>query len=120
MGITLDIDQTNNNKPTSSSLDSYITRDVSLLGSKPHIAGRRIAVAHIAQWHLTQQRSLGDIAYDFDLPLPAVYAAIAYYLSHKDEIDQQEREEQEWVEEFKTLHPDMINPLQRKLAQKSA
>ena len=113
MGITLDIDQPNNS-PLPSSLDSYIAIDNSVLGGKPHIAGRRIAVAHIAQWHLVQQRSLGDIAYDFDLPLPAVYAAIAYYLSHKDDIDLQESDDEQFVEQFKAEHAGIVNPLQRK------
>ena len=115
MGVTIDLSKPSDT-PLPVSLDSYIAIADHVLGGKPHIAGRRIAVSHIAEWHLVQQRSLGDIAYDFDLPLPAVYAAIAYYLSHKDEIDQQDTEDENFVEQFKRQHADLINPLQRKLA----
>jgi len=62
-------------------------------GGKPRIAGTRITVADIVLMHRRLGRALEEIAGTYDLPLAAVYAAMAYYYDHQKEIDQEIQEE---------------------------
>ncbi|WP_165247227.1 DUF433 domain-containing protein [Paludisphaera soli] len=66
----------------------YIAIRPGYCGGKPHIAGHRIKVQHIAVWHEQMGMSPEEIAATYPtLELPAVYAALAYYHSHRDEVD---------------------------------
>jgi uncharacterized protein (DUF433 family) len=57
-------------------------------GGKPHIAGHRVKVQHVALWHERMGMSPEEIVAAYpSLSLPAVYAALAYYHSHRSEID---------------------------------
>lgn len=38
--------------------------------------------------HLFHKRSPDEITSDYDLSLPQVYASLAYYYQHKDELDE--------------------------------
>jgi uncharacterized protein (DUF433 family) len=82
----------------SQTLDERIDSRPEVLGGKPCIAGRRIAVEHIAVWHERHGRSADEIAGEYDLELADVYAALAYYFSHREEIDQSIPEGEETVE----------------------
>src|SRR5436190_14763323 len=77
-------------------------------GSKPRISGTRITVADIVLMHRRLGRALEDIAGTYDLPLAAVYAAMAYYYDHKDEIDQSLEEEEALGEAFKNNNPSRL------------
>ena len=68
-------------------LERHIERTEGLRGGKPHLAGTRITVSDIVIWHLRLGRTLDEIAARYELSLSAVYAAIAYYYDHRDEID---------------------------------
>ena len=70
-------------------LEQHIERKEGLRGGKPHIRGTRITVSDVAIWHLRLGHSLAEVAAYYDLPLAAVYAAIAYYFDHKAEIDRE-------------------------------
>jgi len=48
-------------------------------GGKPRISGTRITVADVVLMHRRLGRALEEIAGTYDLPLAAVYAAMAYY-----------------------------------------
>ncbi len=87
-----------------------ITSDVR--GGKPRIANTRIAVADVVLMHLRLGQSLEEIAGRYDLPLAGVYAAIAYYHDHKDEIDGSIEDDQAFAEAFRRNNP---SPLQEKL-----
>ena len=63
------------------------------MGGKPAIAGHRISVLDVAAWH-QQGMSANAIAHDFGLTLAQVYAALAYYYDHQDEIDRGLAEEE--------------------------
>jgi len=63
-----------------------ITRDDDVLGGEPRIQGTRIGVRHIAERVIESDRSPAYVADQFDLPLAAVYAALAYYYEHIDEM----------------------------------
>lgn len=81
-------------------------------GGKPRIAGTRIAVEDVAVMHLKMGYSLMEIAGKYDLSLASVYAAMAYYFDHRDEIDRRMAEEDECVQELKHNQP---SKLQQKL-----
>jgi uncharacterized protein (DUF433 family) len=81
---------------------------------KPRIASTRIAVEDVAVMHLKLGYSLIEIAGKYDLSLASVYAAMAYYFDHRDEIDHRTAEENELVEVLKQNHPSR---LQEKLRQ---
>ena len=81
-------------------------------GGKPRIAGHRITVQNIAIWHERLGRSAEEIAADYDLELADIYAALAYYFDHKDEVDASIREDEEFV---KALRERSESPLQEKL-----
>lgn len=63
----------------------YIGRDT-LYGGKPRIQGHRIAVHDIAVAH-RQGQPPEVMARDYSLTLAQIYAALAYYYDHQDEID---------------------------------
>lgn len=70
----------------------YITRDPNVCGGKPCIDGYRISVHDVASWHW-QGQTPEEMASDFHLSLPQVYAALLYYFDHKEEIDREIAEE---------------------------
>ena len=77
-------------------LDRYIESTPGVRSGKPHIAGTRITVGDIKIMYLNIGLSLEEIAATYDLPLSAVYAAVAYYYDHKTEMDaEMERDLQE-------------------------
>lgn len=82
-------------------LEQHIVSTPGTLGGKPRIAGRRIAVSHIAIWHEQMNMSVAEIANQFDLSYGEIYAALSYYHDHKREIDENIEEEERWYEEEK-------------------
>jgi uncharacterized protein (DUF433 family) len=57
-------------------------------GGKPHIAGHRIKVQHIAVWHERQGKTPDEIVAEYPgLTLADVHAALTYYYDHRDRID---------------------------------
>ena len=75
-------------------LDDHIELTQSEHGVRPRIAGHRISVRDIVIWHERMGKSADEICAEDDLTLADVYAALAYYFDHRDEIDQslEERE----------------------------
>jgi len=70
-------------------------------GGKPRIAGHRIRVQDIVIW-TEQGRSADEIVADFpQLSLADVYAALAYYHDHREQIDQDIREDDEFFQRMK-------------------
>jgi excisionase family DNA binding protein len=58
-----------------------------LLGGKPCIEGRRITVQQVVEHHLYLGWTLEEMQAAFDLRPAEVYAALAYYYDHREEID---------------------------------
>jgi uncharacterized protein (DUF433 family) len=56
---------------------------------RPIIAGTTLMVQDVAAHHLHQKLTPDDLAEQFRLTLAQVYAALAYYYAHRDEIDAQ-------------------------------
>ncbi len=77
-------------------------------GGRPRIAGHRITVADVAIMHLSLGFSLDEIAVEYNLPLAAVYAAMAYYHTRRSEIDQQIVDDEAYAEEFQRDYPELV------------
>ncbi len=83
-----------------------------IAGGKPRIAGHCITVQNIAIWHERLGRSADEIATEYDLTLADVYAALAYYFDHREEIDRSIEESNAFVEALRKQTP---SKLQQKL-----
>lgn len=68
---------------------AHIVSDPHVLHGEPTIAGHRIAVAHVAVWVVYRGATPQEIATEFHLTLGEIYAALAYYYDHKQEMDAQ-------------------------------
>jgi uncharacterized protein (DUF433 family) len=89
-------------------MSNYIESASDTRGGKPRISGTRITVADVVLMHRHLGRALEEIAGSYDLPLAAVYAAMAYYYDHKDEIDRSLEEEEALAEAFKKNNPSRL------------
>jgi len=90
------------------SLDQRIVRTPDICGGKPRIAGHRITVQNIAIWHDRLGWSADEIASEYDLELADIYAALAYYFAHREEINQSIREGKVFVEEMRRKTPSKL------------
>jgi uncharacterized protein (DUF433 family) len=89
-------------------LDQLIAITPGVCGGKPRIAGRRITVQNIAIWHERMGLSADQIATDYNLTLAEVHAALAYYFSNRDEIEQSIRDGQSLVEAMREATPSLV------------
>jgi len=100
-------------------LDQRIESRPGVLGGKPCISGRRIAVEHIVVWHERLGMSADEIAGEHDLELADIYATLAYYFAHREEIDQSIREGKETVQELRAQSSSLLEEkLRRSLGSK--
>ena len=90
------------------SLDQRIIQTPDICGGKPRIAGHRITVQNIAIWHDRLGWSADEIASEYDLELADIYAALAYYFAHREEIDQSIREGKAFVKEMRRKTPSKL------------
>jgi uncharacterized protein (DUF433 family) len=80
----------------------YIAMKPGFCGGKPHIIGHRIKVQHIAVWHERMGMTPDEIVVSHpSLSLPAVFAALAYYHSHRAAIDADIDADERFVAEMK-------------------
>jgi uncharacterized protein (DUF433 family) len=77
-------------------------------GGKPRIAGHRITVQDIAVWHERLGRSADEIATAYGLSLADVYAALAYYYDHREEMDQAIRADEEFIAALRQRSPSKL------------
>lgn len=70
-------------------------------GGRPCIAGTSLEVSVIAIARIVHGQSPEEIAADYELTLPQVYAALAYYYEHKEEIDAAIQKRRELATELK-------------------
>ncbi|MGC9525073.1 MAG: DUF433 domain-containing protein [Limnospira sp.] len=93
-----------------------ITPDV--CGGKPRIAGHRIKVQDIVIWHEEMGMSPDEILYHHpSITLADVYAALAYYHDHREEMRSQIRADEAFVQEMQAQTPSL---LQEKLKRRNA
>ena len=103
--------------PIQSSIDRFVVASADVRGGRPHINGSRITIGEVAAWRLKMGYTPELIAGKWDLPLAAVYAALAYYYDHKAEIDARQREDDDYAEAVRQATP---SPLQEKLGRLQA
>jgi uncharacterized protein (DUF433 family) len=89
-------------------LDRYIETTPDVRAGRPRIADTRISVADIVLMYLRLGQSLEEIAGKYDLPLAAVYAAMAYYYDHQAEIDRSIADDRDFVEAFRRNNPSVL------------
>lgn len=78
-------------------------------GGKPCIAGTRIRVQDIYVWHELRGQVPAEIVANFpQLSLSQVYAALAYYHDHREEIQAAVADERTWADEMKANHPSKL------------
>lgn len=89
---------------------THIVRTPEILGGEPRIQGHRIRVRDVVM-----ARDLGGLSPEEisasvypQLTLGQVYAALAYYEDHHDDIDRAAENESEFVGEFARDHPDLV------------
>ena len=95
---------------TMQTLDQRIEITPDVAGGRPRVAGRRITVQNIALWHEWMGRTVDEISSEHDLALADVYAALAYYFAHQQEIDQSIRESDEFVASLRERSPSKLTP----------
>jgi len=81
---------------------------------EPHVEGRRLSVLQLRD----RVEGVGDtpreVAEDYDLDIAAVYQALAYYHTHKEELEtvreRREREITSLRREVAATRPDGVTP----------
>ena len=81
-----------------SQLQSKIVSQPGLCGNRPCVAGTRIRVQDVFVWHELQGQTADEIVSRFpQLTMADVYAALAYYWDHRDEIQRDMQAEADLV-----------------------
>jgi uncharacterized protein (DUF433 family) len=93
---------------TAKTPDGHIEITPGIAGGKPRIAGHRITVQNIVIWHERMGKSADEIAAEYDLTLADVYAALAYYFDHRDEIDRSIAEGEAFAESLRQQTPSKV------------
>ena len=93
---------------TTKAMDGHIEITPGVVGGKPRIAGRRISVHDIVVWHEQMGRCADEIATEYDLTLADVYAALAYYFDHREEIDRAMKESEAFIAEMRARSPSKV------------
>jgi uncharacterized protein (DUF433 family) len=95
----------------------YIAIKPGFCGGKPHIAGHRIKVQHVAVWHEKLGMTPEEIAATYPgLSLPAIYAALAYDHAHRGEIDADRAADEKFVAELQAkAGPSLLRQKQAQL-----
>ncbi|MEW6419265.1 MAG: DUF433 domain-containing protein [Nitrospirota bacterium] len=96
-------------------LDKHIEITPGIAGGKPRIAGHRITVQDIVIWHEFMGKSADEISIEYDLTLSDVYAALAYYFDHRDEIDRTIKESEAFIKELQLRTPSKLREKLEKL-----
>jgi uncharacterized protein (DUF433 family) len=98
-----------NNAMSKETPNGYIVQTPGVCGGKPCIAGSRIRVQDVAILYEEAGNSPEQIHEAFpSVTLAQIYAAIAYFLDHRDEIHAEIAEEEKFAEEFKIKHPNWV------------
>ena len=102
----------------SSVISQHIEITPGVCGGKPRIAGHRIRVEDIVIWHERMGLSPDEIVSQYPtITLADVYAALAYYHDHFEEIRKQIREDEAFARQMQEKTPSLV---QQKLTQQNA
>jgi len=78
-----------------------IVSNPKIRGGRPVLSGTSLRVLDIAVQKVFHRQTPDEIAQHFQISLPHVYAALAYYYQHKPEIDTDIREQDKVAREYK-------------------
>jgi uncharacterized protein (DUF433 family) len=90
-------------------IPSHIEVTPGVAGGKPRIAGHRITVHDIAVWHERLGLSADGISTEYNLSLGDIYAALAYYYDHREEIDLAIRGDATFIAELRRRTPSKLS-----------
>ena len=83
-------------------MDRALSHHIDAAGGKPCIAGTRVRVQDIVACHEFQGMSADEIAAGYpQIALADVYAALAFYHDHRDEIRKQMKDDEAFVARFR-------------------
>ena len=90
-----------------------IVSNPKIRNGRPIIAGTTLRVQDVAAHHIYRHYTPEELAYQLQISLAQVHAALAYYYAHKDEIDQQIEEDDRLIREakekgFGQRHPPVL------------
>lgn len=78
-------------------------------GGKPRIAGTRIRVQDIVIWHERLGRSADELVSSHpQLSLTGVYGALSYYHAHREQIDEQMKQTEDFAESLREKYPSKL------------
>jgi uncharacterized protein (DUF433 family) len=96
--------------------NAHIETDAGKCGGKPVIAGTRIRVWDVYVYHERLGKSPDEIVRAYPhITLADVHAALAYYWDHKNQIDQQMRDADEFVAQLQDSNG--VSPLAQKIGR---
>lgn len=100
-------------------IGEYIVKTPDTCGGKPRIAGTRIKVQHVYEWVERGGMTPAEVVAAYPhLSMAAVHAALAYYWSHREEVERDVAEGERSVDEMKAKAGPSL--LQQKLAARHA
>src|SRR5688500_6260554 len=79
-----------------------------IAGGRPRIAGSGINVRNVMIWDERMGKAADEIATEYDLTLADVYAALAYYFDHREEMDRHIESAAQFVEEMRQKTPSKL------------
>jgi uncharacterized protein (DUF433 family) len=101
---------------TLSVIREHIVSTPDTCGGKPRIAGSRIRVKDVVILHDRQGMAPAEIVSKWPhLTLASIYAALAYYRDHREEINAEIAADQSWYEEQKARSPSLLQEKLRRL-----
>ena len=88
---------------------NHIEKTPGVCGGRACIAGHRVRVMDIVAWHEKRGYCPDEIVEMFPgITLADVYAALAYYFDHRQEIEDDFKDSDQWAERLKTNIPSKI------------
>jgi uncharacterized protein (DUF433 family) len=90
-------------------ITQHITKTPGICGGRACIAGHRIRVLDVVAWHEKFGYSPDEIVDLYPgITLADVYAALTYYHDHRDEIEADVANAEEWAEWLKANVPSKV------------
>jgi uncharacterized protein (DUF433 family) len=91
-------------------IHNHIEKTPGVLGGKARIAGHRIRVADVVLWHEKRGQSPDVIVSAIypSITLADVYAALAYYHDHREEIEEDFQREATLVASIQARYPSKL------------
>ena len=104
-----------------STSNERIVKTPGTCGGRARIAGHRVRVQDIVIWHEHQGMTPDKIVSEIPtITLSDVHSALAYYFDHVQEIQDEMRADDAYVEEFRRNHPSQLDEKLRREPFKEA